>query len=88
VACIIAFPLDEVLVLIAILVTIEHAFDLVFSFVVNLNWWWWGRVFSIYFVAGPGGESVDMEYRVLVHEGGEIEAISELAGAFEDFIWA
>ena len=64
---IVAFPFDKVLKLVTILTTIQDVFDFIFKFVIDLNWLQRWRSVSIYFIAPPWGEVVDMEYRVLLH---------------------
>jgi hypothetical protein len=64
---IIAFPFDKVLELVTILTTIQDVFNFVFEFIIDLNWLWRWRSVSVYFIALPWGEAVDMEDGVLSH---------------------
>jgi hypothetical protein len=67
VAGVVALPLDKILVLVSVFVAVQYMFNLVFEFVIDLNWWGWGWVLSIYVVAGPGGEAVHMKDGMLTH---------------------
>jgi hypothetical protein len=64
---IIALPFDKVLILVAILTTVQDTFNFVFEFVFNLNRFrgWW--VLSVDVIAVPWREAVDVEDRVLTH---------------------
>jgi hypothetical protein len=64
---IIAFSFDKVLELVAILTTVQDVFDFIFKFVIDLDWLgrWWSV--SVYLIAAPWGETVDMKDRVLSH---------------------
>ena len=64
---IIALPFDQVLELVTILTTVQDVFNFIFEFVIDLNWLWrWWSV-SVYLIAAPWGETVDMKDRVLSH---------------------
>jgi hypothetical protein len=69
---IVSFPFDEVLMLIAILAAVEDRFNFVFKLVFDLDRRRWGNVEAVDIVPIPWWEAVDVEYRVLVHRGGEV----------------
>jgi hypothetical protein len=85
-SCIIATPLDEVLVLVAIAPAVEDLFDFVFKCVVDLDWIGGWGVEAINGIPVPWGETIDVENRVLVHLRRELQTISKLASPFEDFV--
>src|SRR6267154_1655967 len=65
---VVAFPFDEVLMLVTILTTVEDPLHLVFKFVVHLYGVWRGWYVSVDFVTLPRGKTVNVEDRVLVHK--------------------
>ena len=48
---IVASPFDQVLILVSIFTAVEDLFDLVFSFIVDLNWFWRGWIVTVDAVA-------------------------------------
>jgi len=66
---VVPLPFDKVLVLVAILTTVEDIFDLIFDFVIHLDRVWRGWIVSLDFVALPWGQTVHVENRVLSHKG-------------------
>ena len=55
------------MILVTVLAAVEDTFDLIFDFVIDLNWGRWGKIRSVNVVAYPGREAVDVEDRVLMH---------------------
>src|SRR6267154_6870458 len=64
---VVAFPFDEVLILVTILTTVEDALYLVFKFVVHLYGVWRGWYASVDFVTLLWGKTVNVEDQVLAH---------------------
>jgi hypothetical protein len=64
---IIPFPFYKVLMLVAVLTTVEDAFYFIFDVIVDFNWFWWWGFNAIDIIAYPGREAIDMEDRVLPH---------------------
>ena len=67
VSSIIAFPLNQILVLVTIFAAVENLFDFVFEFIFDLYWLWRFGICAVDIIASPGREAVDVEDRVLMH---------------------
>ena len=72
VTCIIAFPLDEVLELVAVSAAIQYVVKLIFKLVIYLDrlWRWW--CLTVYFISLPRRETINVENRMLMHGGREL----------------
>jgi hypothetical protein len=85
---IIAFPFDQVLVLVAILTTIQDVFDFIFKLVFNLDWLWRWWCVPINFVTKPRRKVVDMKDWVLVHGWREKESVDKVTCTFSNIVGA
>jgi hypothetical protein len=88
VTIVIAFPLDQILMLIAEVAAVKNIFDFILKFLINLNMCRRGWSLTIDFIFMPGGKSINMEDGVLVHIWRETELICKVTSALKNFIWS